>query len=301
MKIISGQTNFVIPEKTALAIGKFDGIHLGHMKLVEAILRQKENGLKAAIFTFDPSIEEIFTGTDVKYLTTKYEKRKIFEALGIDYLIEFPMSKETASIEPEEFISKYLARELNAAYIVCGDDLSFGNKGRGNYSLLKANESRYGFKSDSFKKVEYEGTVISSTYIRNLISTGQISKANQLMGRPYSITARVVDGKHLGRTIGFPTANIDFDIKKFVPQYGVYKVRVIIGNRVFDGITNIGVRPTVSEDNHINAETYIKDFNENIYNQEISLELVDMIRPEMKFESLDELKHQISQDLKHLA
>lgn len=300
MQIISGISDFKIEAPTAAAIGKFDGVHLGHMVLIDDIKKYSEkNGTKSVIFTFSPSPESFFCGRALKELTTTAEKRKIFEQLGIDILIEFPMNKVTAATDPETFISKYLCEQMNVKYISAGTDLSFGDRGRGNADLLKKCESVYGYVCHIVDKVMYNDEVISSTLVRNVISEGKMEEAAKLLGSPYKITGVVVHGRALGRTLNMPTANLNVAPDKLVGPNGVYFSMVHTPFGDFPGTSNVGVKPTVSDEGLMCVETYLYGFDADIYGRYIEVELLRFERPEMKFKSVDELQKQMESDLEN--
>jgi riboflavin kinase/FMN adenylyltransferase len=208
MQIISGTTEFKSEDRTAVAIGKFDGIHLGHRELLKQILRAKEDGLKTTIFTFDPSPAVFFSGKEQAELTTKNEKRRIFERLGVDLLVEFPMNAQTAAIPAERFVKEILCERLQTRFLAAGTDLSFGDQGKGNWHLLKALSGKYGYQIQVLDKMLYEGREISSTFVREELKKGNMELVTRLLGEPYSITGHVAHGKQLGRTIGMPTMNL---------------------------------------------------------------------------------------------
>ena len=296
MEIISSR-QFHIDVPTAVAIGKFDGIHMGHKELLGYILAQKEHGLKSTVFTFDMSAASFFQGTDIKDITTMSEKRIIFSELGIDYLIEYPLNDQTAHILPEEFISDILCGMLNMKYVVAGDDLSFGYKGRGNSDLLTQMSDKHGYEVEIIDKLRYEGRDISSSFVREVIEKGDMELAAKLLGHPYSFTGLVKPGFKLGRKLGFPTMNLYPDSDKILPPKGVYYSEVSFEGAHYPGITNIGVRPTVSEDEHVSVETYLYDFDRDMYGQNIETGLIGFKRPEMRFSSKEELKKMIDSDI----
>ena len=298
MKIISNTLDFVIDEKTAVAIGKFDGLHRGHQKLLKAILEAKEYHIASAIFTFDPPASTFFGGADMKELTTKLEKRQMFEALGIDYLIEFPLNKETAAMEPEVFISKILVKQMNAVKIVAGSDLSYGKGGAGDSKLLNQYASEFGYEVSIIDKVCFEDREISSSYIREEVMNGNMELVTTLLGTPYIIYGKVVTGNQLGRKLNMPTVNLEPESDKLLPPNGVYYSTVTWNQRKYNAITNIGYKPTVSNTMTLGVETHLYDFNENIYGEHIKVELLYFKRPELKFDSVEELKIQLDEDLK---
>lgn len=300
MKIITRLDELNITDKTAIAIGKFDGIHLGHKKLLKLILDQKQDGLKATVFTFEPSPEEFFVGHPVKQLFTRNEKRKAFEAMGIDILVEFPLNAQTAATPPEDFVKNILVEDLKADYIAAGCDVSFGDKGRGDQHLLKSMSRELGFELCLIDKVMLDGEEVSSTRVRNQVADGNIPMAKRLLGSDYSISGIVEHGNHLGSTIGVPTVNVLPPAGKLLPPFGVYSSIVVVGDRVFKGMTNIGRKPTVSSNNQVGVETYIYDFDEDVYGKFIEVKLCEFRRPEMKFDSVEKLKAQMKKDIEDI-
>ncbi|WP_029231488.1 bifunctional riboflavin kinase/FAD synthetase [Butyrivibrio sp. VCB2006] len=297
MQIITRLDELNINDKTAIAIGKFDGIHLGHKKLLKYILDQKQDGLKATVFTFEPSPEEFFVGHPVKQLFTRNEKRNAFEEMGIDILVEFPLNAQTAATPPEVFVKTILVEDLKADYIAAGTDVSFGNKGRGDQYLLRNMSKELGFELCLIDKVMLDGQEVSSTRVRNQIADGEIPMAKRLLGSDYSIMGIVEHGKHLGHTIGIPTVNILPPVGKLLPPFGVYSSLVIIDGQTYKGMTNIGRKPTVSNDNQVGVETYIYDFDEDVYGKTIEVRLLEFRRPEMKFDNVEQLKAQMEKDI----
>ena len=297
MEIISGTTEFHIEGKSAVAIGKFDGIHLGHKKLLDLILKEKSDGLKSVVFTFDPPPEEFFTGSSIPQLFTKLEKRAAFEEMGIDILIEFPLTAETAATPPEDFVRRILVGQINADFIAAGTDVSFGDKGRGDQYLLRNLSKEIGYELVLIDKVRIDGEEVSSTRVRNQVADGDMPMVKRLLGYSYSVSGTVQHGRHIGHTIGVPTVNIIPPSNKLLPPYGVYSSRVYIDDKIYDGMTNIGRKPTISEKEQVGVETYIYDFNSDAYGKLIKVELIRFVRPEMKFDSIDALKAQIKSDL----
>ncbi len=297
MEIISETTEFHIEDKTAVAIGKFDGIHLGHKKLLDIILRQKADGLKSVVFTFDPPPEEFFTGSQIPQLFTRLEKRAAFEEMGIDILIEFPLTAETAATPPEDFVRRILVKQINADFIAAGTDVSFGDKGCGDQHLLRNLSREIGYELELIDKVRIDDEEVSSTRVRNRVSDGDMPMVKRLLGYNYSVSGTVQHGRHIGHTIGVPTVNVIPPSNKLLPPYGVYSSRVYLEDRVYDGMTNIGRKPTISDKEQVGVETFIYDFNADAYGKFIKVELLRFVRPEMKFDSIDDLKAQIQSDL----
>lgn len=297
MQIIEKETEFQLHRPSAVAIGKFDGIHRGHQSLLRHILEQKEKGLQAVVFTFDPSPAALFSGEDLPELTTRREKRRLFQEMGIDVLIEFPLNFATAATEPEEFVEKVLAGQMKTAYIAAGEDLSFGKKGKGDAALLQRMAGCFGYRTEIIEKVCLDGVVISSSYVREVIKAGDMEKAERLTGEAYSVSGIVAHGKRLGRRLGMPTVNLLPEKEKLLPPYGVYFSEVSVGERVYKGITNIGCKPTVDDERQVGVETYLYDFAQDIYGREITVRLFSFHRPERKFESVDALKKQMAADI----
>lgn len=296
MIIIENTTNFPLDGRSAVAIGKFDGIHLGHRKLLEKIIQQKEKGYLATVFTFDTSAAAFFGGDD-KELTTREEKRRLFARMGMDVLIEFPLNQETAATPPDVFVEEYIIRQMKAAYICAGMDVSFGQRGAGNYLLLQQYAAAGDYRIEIIDKVMAGGEEVSSTRIREAIRSGEMQLANEMLGTAYSLTGVVAHGRRLGRTIGMPTANLLPEKDKLLPPNGVYYSRVRYQDKVYKAISNIGCKPTVSAEMVLGVESYLYDFTEDIYGKEITVELLEFRRPEMKFADVEALKTQMEKDI----
>lgn len=297
MKIIKNTTEFYIEEATAVAIGKFDGFHCGHQKLLQRIQEQKEKGLATVVFTFVPSPAAFFNKETVKDLTTIEEKRTIFERAGIDYLIEYPFYQEIADMEPEIYIKEVLAERIHAKCIVAGEDVSFGCHGAGNYRLLEEKSKTYGYDVIVIDKVQYDGKEVSSTYVREEVAKGNMELVHRLLGIPYHVGGVIVHGRKLGRTLGMPTINQIPSAAKLLPPKGVYYSYVMYGGRKLPSITNIGIKPTIADSLAMGVETYIYDFNEEVYGEEIDVFLLSYRRPEMRFDSVEGLKQKMAEDI----
>lgn len=296
MQIIEKTTEFRLPGQSAVAIGKFDGVHLGHRELIRKITEQKRENRLATVFTFDTSAA-VFFGGEEKELTTIAEKRRIFEEMGVDILIEFPLNRETAATEPEEFVSRYLAAQMHTAYLCAGDDLSFGRGGMGNYALLEKYAGVYGYRAEMIDKVKIDGEAVSSTRVREAVRKGQMATAARMLGIPYNLSGVVERGRQLGRTIGMPTANLMPEQSKLLPPSGVYYSKVAVDGRNCRGITNVGCKPTVDDGHAVGAETYLYDFSGDLYGKNITVYLLAFRRPETKFDSVEQLKKQMEEDI----
>lgn len=297
MLIIENDSEFQLDKPSAAAIGKFDGIHRGHQALLHRVLEQKDRGLQAVVFTFDPSPAVFFSGQVLPELTTSEEKRRLFAELGVDVLIEYPLNAATAAVEPERFIEEILAGRMRTAYIAAGEDLSFGRAGRGDAALLMDYAPRFGYQAEIIKKICLEGVEISSSYVREVVKRGGMELAERLIGAPYSVRGVVTHGKKLGRRLGMPTVNLLPEKEKLLPPYGVYFSEVVLGEKSYRGITNIGCKPTVNDENQVGVETYLYDFAQDIYGKEITVNLLSFHRPEKKFASVEELKGQMAADI----
>lgn len=303
MRVITGTREFQIEEPTAVTIGKFDGRHKGHQKLLREMLCFKERqGLKAAVFTFDMAPAGVMAGRVQTVITTNQERRNKMAKVGIDYLVEYPFDQETAHMQPEEFVSEVLVRQMHAKAVVVGTDCSFGYKGAGNAQLLKEMSESCGFEAVIIEKEQDDHRDISSTYVREELDLGNMEKANELLGEPYAIHGVVVHGNHIGGAIlGFPTANIIPPPEKHLPPFGVYVSQVLVDGSLYRGVTNIGKKPTVAGESPVGVETFIMGLEENLYGKEIEVQLLSFERPEQKFASLKELKERIEKDKEYAA
>lgn len=300
LEIIAGTTQFYLTRETAVAIGKFDGVHLGHRRLLQEILEQKKNGLATCVFTFDPPPTALFGNSDGKELTTLKEKRVLFERMGVDILIEFPLTLETAAMPPTDFARKVLAEQMNARFIAAGTDLSFGAKGAGDAKLLRKLGPELGFEVKTIDKLCIQGTEVNSSYIRELLKEGKMDKVELFLGTPYTVMGTVVHGNQIGRRLGFPTVNLLTETDKLLPPNGVYESEVLYKGKKYKAISNVGYKPTVTQERVAGVESYLYEFDENIYDEEIEVYLYTFRRPEKQFGSLDELKEQLRQDVKIL-
>lgn len=296
MKYIRNTTDFYIEENTVLSLGKFDGIHRGHELLLEHMARKKSEGLLGAIFTFDIPPRRNVEHVEAKVLTTNEEKMHIFEQLGIDYLIECPFTKEIMCMEAEEFIRK-IVTQLHVKCIVVGEDFHFGHNRRGDYRMLSEYAMQYGYEVIVVKKMQEDARDISSTFVREEIMKGNIEKANHLLGYRYFVTSVVKHGNQIGRTIGMPTINQIPPAEKLLPPNGVYITEVYIDEKKYRGVTNVGCKPTVGEENPIGVETHLLDFAGDVYDKLVTVEFISRVREERKFSSIEELKCQMQNDI----
>ena len=275
--------------RCAVTLGKFDGLHLGHRKLVEHVTRTaRERGLVPAVFVIEVS------GCGI---LTKDERAALLEEMGVDILIECPFSVQFMRMTPQEFISGILAQCLHAAYVSVGTDYRFGHERAGDVRLLQEYGPQFGFETDIVEKERYLGEEISSSRVRDAIGAGDLDLAMHMMGRWYSISGPVLHGRHLGTGIGMPTVNLAPQEGKILPPDGVYAGRTLLEDgRLVDGVTNIGFRPTVNG-THRTVETSLLDFEGDLYGQMISTSLLKRLRGETRFDSLEALKAQVDRDI----
>lgn len=283
----------------AVALGFFDGVHIAHQKIIQtAVDYAKQNNLTPVALTFDKSPLEILHPGTARYLTQNGEKMRLISSLGAE--TEFlKTDKSLLDMSAEDFILEILIKKYNVKYAVCGYNYRFGKGGMGDVALLKSYGEKYGFKIQSIPAVMSGGESVSSSRIRKLLKEGSVTGANRLLGRSFCIFGKVQEGKHLGRTLGFPTANVFLDNSCAQLKKGVYKTQVCVDNNVYKAITNAGINPTVGGEN-LRSETYIPKFEGNLYGKEIKIEFIDFLRPEIKFQSIDELKNQIQKDLENI-
>lgn len=281
---------------TAIALGKFDGIHLGHQLLINGLLREKQKGQQALVFTFGNSPSEVLMGGAKKNIYTAEEKAYYFSKLGIDILLEYPFTKEFASCSPEDFVLHCLVRQLGVRSVYVGSDFRFGKGRSGNIALLQSLGEQYHFEVNVLAKKTLHGKIVSSTAIRDMLES-HLYVANEMLGNPYFVYGTVVHGKHLGHTIGYPTINQLIPQHKLIPTYGVYASRVFIDGKYYQGISNLGKKPTIEGNHQVGLETYILDYHGDLYGRDIQTELLYFIRPEEKFSSVEALRKQIGNDV----
>jgi riboflavin kinase/FMN adenylyltransferase len=283
--------------RSVITLGNFDGLHLGHQELIRKVIRRaKETGSRSIVVTFRPHPLKILAPEKCPPLISIYEEKiKLFEKLGIDVLVKIPFTLEFAKMSPGDFVKGILCDMLGAKEIFVGFNYRFGRGREGNIATLKALGERLGFTVREVEQVSLNGEVISSTKIRHLLRDGEVEHAARLLGRTYTITGIVVRGDGRGKSLGFPTANIA-PKHSIIPAHGVYAVRLFVRDRFYDGIANIGMRPTFDK-NVLTIEVHVFDFDEDIYGEDISLYFIGKIRDEKKFGSADELILQIGTDV----
>ena len=275
-------------KRTAVTLGKFDSLHRGHFKLIENVIEYSRiQDLKSVVFSFDMGKKALLTN----------DERKEMLKDKVDCLIQCPFTDDIKHMEAEAFIKDILVEKLHAKYIVVGSDFRFGYKASGDVMTLARYEEKYDYKLIVIEKEKHNDREISSTYIRELLDEGYIDLANNLLGYTYSIKGVVEHGKKLGRTLGFPTMNIAPDAEKYTPKSGVYACSIIINGEKYHGIGNVGIKPTVSKVNKLLVEVYVFDYKEDTYGENISVEFEAFERPEVRFDSVENLKEQVDQDI----
>ncbi len=297
MEYIAGITDFKL-KNTAVTLGKFDGIHLGHQQLVKLAISHKQQGLTAVMFSFSLHPGNLFSDKEFELIYTEEEKLEKVKRFGIDVLVSYPFTEETRHLEPEDFIREILVEKLDAKVIIVGNDFRFGYGRKGDVELLKQFGDRYGYQVVHCDKLRWREEVISSSSIRSAIKDGNIEAANAMLGQPYAIRGEVVHGRKLGRTIGIPTINMLPLSYKLLPPCGVYVSRTRIDGGLHPGVTNIGYKPTVGEEEAVGVETYIFDYLGNLYSEKLEVELLHYMRPELKFNTMEELIAKMQEDIR---
>ena len=284
----------------SLALGYFDGVHKGHCAVItSAVEFAKINGQKSAVITFKDHPCCFFWGVCPKYILTREERRRQIEKLGVDYLYELDFEK-ISKLKAEEYLKNILVKYFSPIAISTGFNHYFGANKSGNTNFLKQMAKKYNYKYFMLQAEQSGSEIISSTKIRTLLASGDITKANELLGYRFPLNGTVIKGRQLGREIGFRTANIVYPSELITLPFGVYAVKVFIGEQEFNGVTNFGIRPTISTQHSCSVETHILDFDDDIYGQNIRLEFIAMIRPENKFNSINSLKDQIKKDIENV-
>lgn len=297
MKIIDANEYREEILETGIALGNFDGIHLGHRELIKKVVDESEGlGLSPGVLFFENHTRAVTDKKNPFVLTSNHQKQKIVESLGIEVIYKIKFDEDIMKLSGREFIEKILINKMNSKLLVVGFDYRFGYKASCNAKDLKEMAKEYGIEVFIVEPVQYDGKVIGSSQIRELINGGFIKEANELLARPYSIEGRVVHGANRGNKLGFPTANLEVDSNYIVPKTGVYKSRLVYGGNSYKSITNIGYNPTFNE-NKLKIETHILNFNKNIYDEIVEIELLDYLREDIKFDKIEDLVDQIKKDI----
>lgn len=283
-------------KKSSVALGNFDGLHMGHMKVLESALSSSRDGVVPCVLLFDCHPQKVIKGVEPSYIMTPHDRNEMLEGMGFTLVtVSF---EEIRNLSPEEFVRNILVGRLNAVTVCCGYNYRFGKDGEGNSSRLFEICEKHGVKTVVCDEQTVDGETVSSTRIRKLLAEGDVEGAEKLLGRPFSYTFEVVEGNKNGRLLGFPTANQAFPEGFAVPKYGVYASKTAVDGRRYRSITNIGIRPTINDDTLL-SETHIIGFDGDLYGRKIKVELSRFIRPERKFKSLEEVFSQVREDIKY--
>lgn len=286
--------------KTALTVGTFDGVHLAHREIMNKVTELAENNeLRSFVVTFDPHPQEVLKNKtpEIKILTSLEEKLHILENIGIENVLIINFTEKFSRTSPVEFYEKYIIGGIGLSYLVTGYDHTFGSNRVGNLSTLTELGKRYNFNVIQISEIDVDGIPVSSTRIRNLISSGNITDANRLLCYDYSFSAVVIEGDKVGRTIGYPTVNLKpIKPNKVMPDEGIYCVRVRYNDRIYNGMLYHGKRPTLSAGDRKAIEVHLFDFSENIYGETIKVSFLCKLRDDRKFNSTEELINQIDRD-----
>ena len=299
MKIIRDLTDYHDKTPLALSLGMFDGVHLGHLSIINTLNKiAKKEHLESAILSFWPHPRKFLNpDDDVKMLNTLEEKLELLEKSGIQNIFLKTFDEEFRNLTGTEFCEQVLIQKLNVKHIIIGHDHTFGKNKSGNFELLKSLSDELGFKVNQLEAVQKNDLNVSSTKIRIALSEGKITDANEMLGYNYPLTGKVIHGKKLGRTIGYPTANIEVPINKLLPKSGAYVVEVYIDNQFYKGMLSVGTNPTIDDKSKsVHTEVYILDFDQDIYDQQITIKFRDFLHDEIKFEGLEKLIEKLDED-----
>jgi riboflavin kinase/FMN adenylyltransferase len=299
LKIYHDIDDFVPEKPVVLTQGTFDGVHIGHRKILQRVVERaaQVNG-ESVLLTFYPHPRLVLypQDNDLKLLSTLTEKGRLVKEIGLDHLVVLPFTKKLSRLKPEFFVRDILANKLRVHRLIIGYDHRFGRNREGSLREMKRYAPEYGFELEEIPAQDINHSIVSSTKIRNALVDGLVEKAHELLGREYSISGKVIEGQHLGRDLGFPTANIEIESPyKLVPGNGVYAVRVAFEGQMRGGMLNIGYNPTFADKNW-SIEVHIFEFDGDLYNHDIEITFVQRMRDELKFKSKDELIKQLRKD-----
>ena len=294
---LSSETEFNEPIVT---LGTYDGVHLGHQQIIRTMVAAaKSQGRESVLLTFHPHPRMVLypDSHTVRLIDTVDEKLKKLEELGLDTVILYPFTSKFSRLTAVEFVRDVLVGQIGVKHMLVGHDHHFGKNREGNFQQLADMGAIYDFTVEEIRAFQLDGTTISSTKIRKSLSEGDMRTVEQFLGAPYQLSGTVIHGNKLGRTIGFPTANIEMDqATKMLPAIGVYAVRIALNGRILNGVMNIGKKPTVQQTEKISVEVFIFDFSEDIYGETLTVSFYDRLRGEQQFSSIDALKEQLGKD-----
>lgn len=297
MGLFSSINDLSFKNKTAVTIGNFDGVHIGHKKLIDLTTEiAKEKNLNSVVFTFENHPIEFLYKKKIERLTSPIRKYEIINELGIEEIVSIEFNYDIKNMTTEEFSKKILLDKLNASDVIMGFDSRLGNGKEGKVEYLYEVGKTMGFDVHIVEPVLVDNMRVSSSFIRELLKNGEVKRVKHFLGRDHEVSGVVVHGKKIGRILGFPTANIELDYDVLLPQKGVYYCKVLVDGKYYDGATSIGNNPTV-KDKGFSVETHLLNFEGDIYGKTIRLNFLDRLRDEMKFMSLDDLKFQMNKDV----
>jgi len=299
MRIIKDLAEIKRDQNSVITLGTFDGLHIGHQQIVDTVVQKaSQSAGRSFLITFDPHPRKVIPGrNDVKILSTLDEKVVVLEQLGMENLFVINFTTEFSKQSPEDFVQKYLVQGIGLREVVIGYDHHFGKSRDGNFELLQKLGSKFDFSVTLIPEYSVDGVTVSSTKIRNALLAGDVSKAGKMLGRNYSFKGTIVHGDGRGRQLGFPTANLEVDNEdKLIPAKGIYAAECVVENEKHFGLLSLGSRPTFHEDGKIIPEFYIFDFNKDIYEEVMQVNMIEKIRDEEKFNSVDELISRMKKD-----
>ena len=299
MQVDNELAQFLPPKETLLTIGVFDGVHLGHKFLISKLVSlAAQQNLLSCVITFRQHPRDLLSPkTKLLYLSTLPEREQLLKNEGVDIVVALSFNRELAKLSARQFVS-LLQKHLKMRGLVIGPDFTLGRDREGDAALLRSLGEEMGFSVTIVAPKTIDGEVASSTVIRQALADGNMEKVTRLLGRPFSLLGKVTHGEHRGTGIGFPTVNLTVDAKMALPPDGVYATRAYIGEDEFQAMTNIGRRPTFGDNKERTIETFILNYNQEIYDKEVKIEIIQRLRDEKHFDSIDELKTQIAEDVK---
>ncbi len=297
MEYITDLRDYNSDRPCVVTLGKFDGVHRGHRKLIRRVhALARQHGWKAAVFTFSVSPQVKMGMRPMQMLMTNAERRALLREMDVELMAECPFTQTLRSMKAEDFVRELLLARLRTKAVIVGTDFRFGKDRLGTPRLMKEMGEKLGFAVEIIPKEQFGNRDISSSYIREEISEGRMEKAEELLGYPYFVSGEIVHGRHLGHSLGFPTINQIPEPQKLLPPRGVYVSRTLVAGKKMEGVTNIGVRPTVSGSS-LSVETYLFDCSMDLYGQDARVELLSWRRPEKRFDSLESLQTAIDSDI----
>ena len=285
-----------VNNRTAVALGIFDGVHMGHRAVICTAIGYKKQGLSSAVFTFNTQTVTTKSNGNIRHLVSDDIKHMLMSDLGVEYIYSANFS-DIKDLSAEEFVKEILVDKFNAKVAVCGENFKFGKGGTNSGEQLKEICGQYDIDVVIVPFIKSDNDIISSTIIRRLIRNGEISYANRLLGYDYCFNSIVIKGNQIGRTLDFPTINQEYDKGQIVPKFGVYASVVVIDECEYPAVTNIGIKPTIGNQSYPIAETHIYNFNDNLYDRLVTVKLKEFLRSERKFENLEDLKAQLQKDI----